>query len=80
MASKAVATIIRMDRKRMIGEFAPGIEIPLKPFFGSMGVAPAPAIGRVSSNPPGTHAGNLDNKELVAGTTLWIPVYVPGAR
>src|SRR5687767_9993175 len=73
------STIIRMDRKRMIGEFAPGIEIPLKPFFGSMGVAPAPAIGRVSSNPPGTHAGNLDNKELVAGTTLWIPVYVPGA-
>jgi acetamidase/formamidase len=73
------STIIRMDRKRMIGEFAPGIEIPLKPFFGSMGVAPAPEVGRVSSNPPGVHAGNLDNKELVAGTTLWIPVYVPGA-
>jgi len=72
-------TIIRLDRKRMIGEFAAGIEIPLKPFFGSMGVAPPPESGRVSSNPPGTHAGNLDNKELVAGTTLWIPVHVPGA-
>jgi len=36
-------------------------------------------MGRVSSNPPGIHAGNLDNKELVAGTTLWIPVHVPGA-
>jgi acetamidase/formamidase len=72
-------TIIRLDRKRMIGEFAPGIEIPLKPFFGSMGVAPPPEAGRVSSNPPGIHAGNLDNKELVAGTTLWIPVHVPGA-
>jgi acetamidase/formamidase len=71
--------IIRMDRKRMIGHFAPGIEIPLRPFFGSMGVAPPPARGRVSSNPPDIHAGNLDNKELVAGTTLWIPVYVPGA-
>src|SRR5687768_1281911 len=39
------STIIRMDRKRMIGEFAPVIEIPLKPFFGSMGVAPAPEAG-----------------------------------
>ena len=44
-----------------------------------MGVAPAPEIGRVSSNPPGRHAGNLDNRELVAGSTLWIPVFVPGA-
>jgi len=57
----------------------PGIVIPLKPFFGSMGVAPAPELGRVSSNPPGRHAGNLDNRELVAGSTLLIPVFVPGA-
>ncbi|MGH9408052.1 MAG: acetamidase/formamidase family protein, partial [Vicinamibacterales bacterium] len=56
-----------------------GIVIPLHPFFGSMGVAPPPEAGRVSSNPPGTHAGNLDNKELVAGTTLFIPVHAPGA-
>jgi acetamidase/formamidase len=72
-------TIIPLDRTRMIGTFRPGIEIPLKPFFGSMGVAPPPAQGRVSSNPPSIHAGNLDNKELVAGTTLFIPVHVPGA-
>jgi acetamidase/formamidase len=72
-------TIIPLDRQRMIGIFRPGIEIPLKPFFGSMGVAPPPALGRVNSSPPGIHAGNLDNKELVAGTTLWIPVHVPGA-
>jgi len=72
-------TIIRMDRQAMTAEFLPGIVIPLRPFFGSMGVAPPPALGRVSSNPPGIHAGNLDNKELVAGTTLWIPVHVPGA-
>ncbi|MEW6323661.1 MAG: acetamidase/formamidase family protein [Acidobacteriota bacterium] len=71
--------IIRLDRARMIGVFAPGIEIPLRPFFGSMGVAPPPAMGRIHSSPPGIHAGNLDNKELVAGTTLWIPVHVPGA-
>ena len=62
------ARIIPLDRKTMTAEFMPGIVIPLKPFFGSMGVAPAPELGRVSSNPPGTHAGNLDNNELVAGT------------
>src|SRR5205823_2120116 len=73
------ATIIPIDRKRMSAEFKPGIVIPLRPFFGSMGVAPAPSAGRVSSNPPGRHAGNLDNKELVAGSTLFIPVFATGA-
>ena len=71
--------IIQLDRKTMTAEFLPGIVIPLKPFFGSMGVAPAPEVGRVSSNPPSRHAGNLDNRELVAGSTLFIPVFVPGA-
>jgi acetamidase/formamidase len=71
--------IIPLDRKKMTATFAPGIVVPLRPFFGSMGVAPAPALGRVSSTPPGRHAGNIDNKELVAGTTLYIPVFVPGA-
>jgi acetamidase/formamidase len=71
--------IIQLDRKNMTATFLPGIVIPLKPFFGSMGVAPALEVGRVSSNPPSTHAGNLDLKELVAGTTLFIPVHVKGA-
>jgi acetamidase/formamidase len=71
--------IVMMDREKMTAEVAPGITVPLRPFFGSVGVAPAPAIGRISSNPPGRHAGNLDNKELVAGTTLYIPVFVKGA-
>ena len=44
-----------------------------------MGVAPPPEAGRISSNPPWIHAGNLDNKALVAGTTLFIPVHAPGA-
>lgn len=69
--------LIPLDRKRMVGQFAPGIEIPLRPFFGSMGVAP-PA-GRISSAPPWIHAGNMDNKELVAGTKVFIPVHAPGA-
>jgi acetamidase/formamidase len=71
--------ILALDRQHMTAEFAPGILIPLRPFFGSMGVAPAPQDGRVSSNPPGRHAGNLDNRELVAGSTLYIPVFVRGA-
>jgi len=71
--------VIPIDRQTMTAEFAPGIIIPLHPFFGSMGVAPPPSAGRVSSTPPGIHAGNLDNRELVAGTTLFIPVHVPGA-
>jgi acetamidase/formamidase len=74
-----VSTLIRLDRAKMVAEVMPGITVPLRPFFGSIGVAPAPALGRVSSNPPSRHAGNLDNKELVAGTTLYIPVFVKGA-
>ena len=71
--------IVPLDARRMVGRFGEGIEIPLHPFFGSMGVAPPPSAGRVSSAPPGRHAGNIDNKELVAGTTLYIPVHVAGA-
>jgi len=70
--------IIPLDRERKIGRFGPGLDIPLKPFFGSMGLAPPEAMGKVNSAPPGIHAGNLDNKELVAGTTLFIPVHVAG--
>lgn len=71
--------IIPLDKEHMVARFAPGIDIPLHPFFGSIGVAPPRAMGRISSAPPGIHAGNLDNKELVAGTTLYIPVWAPGA-
>lgn len=60
-------------------EFAPGITLPLAPFFGSVGVAPPPQSGRLSSRQPGWHAGNLDNKDLVTGSTLYVPVHVPGA-
>ena len=71
--------IIPLDRQKMLAEFAPGIEIPLHPFFGSMGVAPPESAGRVDSAPPWMHAGNMDNKELVAGATLYIPVHTKGA-
>jgi len=77
--AKGATRIIPLDTARGAARFAEGIEIPLRPFFGSMGVAPPESAGRVSSAPPGTHAGNLDNKELVAGTKLFIPVQVAGA-
>lgn len=71
--------IVPLDTVRMLGHFSDsaGISIPLHPFFGSMGVAPP--TGRVNSAPPAKHAGNLDNKELTAGTILYIPVHVRGA-
>ena len=71
--------IIQLDRETMTAAIGDRVLVPLKPFFGSMGVAPPPDSGRVSSNPPSIHAGNLDNKELVAGTTLFIPIHVAGA-
>ena len=71
--------LIPLDLKRNVAAFGPGIEIPLHPFFGSLGVAPPEAAGRINSGPPGVHAGNLDNKDLVEGTTLYIPVHVKGA-
>lgn len=78
LCERPTTTIIPLNRKKMTADFL-GITLPLSPFFGSMGVAPPPVRGRVSSAPPDIHAGNLDNKELVAGTTLYIPVHVPGA-
>jgi acetamidase/formamidase len=71
--------IIPLDAAAGVAHFAPGIDIPLRPFFGSMGVAPPRSFGKLHSAPPGIHAGNLDNKELVAGTTLYIPVHTRGA-
>ena len=68
-----------LDETRMVARFAPGVEIPIRPFFGSMGVAPPEGLGRINSAPPWIHAGNLDNKELVAGTTLYSPGHVRGA-
>jgi acetamidase/formamidase len=59
---------------------APGVVVPVdRPFSGVMGVAPTPAMGRISTSPPGVHTGNIDNKDLVAGTMLFMPVYAVGA-
>jgi acetamidase/formamidase len=70
---------IPLDRARMVGKLPWGLELPLKPFFGIMAVAPPPAWGPVASPPPRRNGGNMDNKELVAGTTLFLPIHVDGA-
>ncbi|WP_242096087.1 acetamidase/formamidase family protein [Sphingomonas sp. CROZ-RG-20F-R02-07] len=71
--------IVPLDAKRMVGRFAPGIDVPLAPFFGSMGVAPPPSFGRYDSAPPTINGGNMDDKALVAGTILFLPVHAAGA-
>jgi acetamidase/formamidase len=72
-------THIPLDAKRMVGWLSFGAEIPLRPFFGVMAVAPPRDWGAVSTAPPRQNGGNLDNKELVAGTTLYLPIHVDGA-
>ncbi|HEY0786620.1 MAG TPA: acetamidase/formamidase family protein [Acidobacteriaceae bacterium] len=72
-------SIIPLDRTRMLAHFATGIDIPLHPFFGSMGDAPPESAGRYNSAPPWMHGGNMDNKELVTGTILYLPVHTAGA-
>jgi acetamidase/formamidase len=71
----------RIDRARRVATMPWGHEIALdRPFFGVMAVAPPAAWGRVNTLPPRRNGGNLDNKELVAGTTLYLPVFVEGAN
>jgi acetamidase/formamidase len=70
---------IPLDKSRMIGKLPWGLELPLRPFFGIMAVAPPAAWGMVASPPPRRNGGNMDNKELIAGTTLYLPIHVDGA-
>jgi acetamidase/formamidase len=72
--------VIPLDRAKKTAEVAPGVVVPLDhPFFGTMGVAPPAVMGRIGSGPPGIHTGNLDNKDLGAGSILYMPVHAPGA-
>ncbi|NNK17080.1 MAG: acetamidase/formamidase family protein [Sulfitobacter sp.] len=72
-------TILPLDQARGIARLPWGLELPLAPFFGVMGVAPPAEWGRISTIEPRAHGGNIDNKELVAGTTLYLPIHVEGA-
>jgi len=72
-------THIPIDRALGTATLPWGPTLTLAPFFGIMGVAPPASWGRISSREPRAHGGNLDNKELTAGSTLYLPVLVPGA-
>ena len=71
--------IIRINMNERTAELPGGAIAPLKPFFGSIGVAPPPITGRISSTPPGSYGGNMDNKELTQGSKVYIPVHAEGA-
>ncbi|MBV8653320.1 MAG: acetamidase/formamidase family protein [Alphaproteobacteria bacterium] len=73
------SVVIPFDMARGVAQFSSSIEIPLRPFFGIMATGPARSLGKISSGPPGPFGGNIDLKELTAGTTLYLPVHVPGA-
>ncbi|HEY0205650.1 MAG TPA: acetamidase/formamidase family protein [Acetobacteraceae bacterium] len=71
---------IAVDRAANTCKLPWGTVLPLRPFFGVMGVAPPPAYGTISTKEPREHGGNLDNKEVGAGSTLFLPVWTPGAN
>jgi acetamidase/formamidase len=73
------STVIPFDMERGVAKFAPKIEVPLRPFFGIMATGPARSLGKINSGPPGPFGGNIDLKELTVGSTLYLPVFVPGA-
>lgn len=70
--------ITRLEAEAEHVEFWPGVRIPLAPFCGEVGVAPE--TGPRSTIPPDLHGGNMDTRHLVAGSTLFLPVFHAGAR
>jgi acetamidase/formamidase len=71
--------IIPIDLENGTAVVAPGVVIPTRPFFGQMGVAPPQSWGRLDSRPPTRYGGNIDNKELIPGVRLFLPVANEGA-
>jgi len=68
-----------IDREKGIGRLAWGLELELEPFFGIIAVAPPANWGRISTMMPRKFGGNMDNKELKPGTTLYLPICNDGA-
>ncbi|HWI13597.1 MAG TPA: acetamidase/formamidase family protein [Burkholderiales bacterium] len=69
--------VIRFDLQRRVALFAPGVEVPLAPFMGIMAVQPPQ--GLANTRPPGIYGGNMDFNRLTAGSSLYLPVFHPGA-
>ncbi|HBK81970.1 MAG TPA: amidase [Nitrospinae bacterium] len=73
------SVVVEIDAEAGTGDWGAGVKVPLAPFFGNFGVAPPAGMGRVGSGPPGVWGGNLDNKELGPGATVYFPVFHEGA-
>jgi acetamidase/formamidase len=76
---------LKLNLTKMTAELNPKIHMPLKPFQGTLGLAPPDGFypplspGVTNSVPPGPHAGNIDLSEMAEGSTMFIPVWKPGA-
>jgi len=79
LLTKAEQRVIKLDLKRRVALFSKDVEVPLAPFMGIVAVAPPPRLKRVSTKPPGAFGGNLDFRHLIAGSTLYLPVFNDGA-
>lgn len=79
LLEQAAQKVIRLDLGRGVALFSRDVEVPLAPFMGIVAVAPPPRLRRVSTKPPGAFGGNLDFRHLVAGSTLFLPVFNDGA-
>jgi acetamidase/formamidase len=73
------STVIPLDLDQKVCKFNDRIHVPLAPFFGIMATGPARTLGKLNSVPPGPYGGNIDLKDLIAGSILYLPVHVPGA-
>jgi acetamidase/formamidase len=79
LLDEPAAKIIRLDLERRVALFTANVEVPLAPFMGIVAVAPPPHLVKVSTKPPGAFGGNIDFRHLIAGATLYLPVFNEGA-
>jgi acetamidase/formamidase len=80
LLSALAPKIIKLDAKRNVALFSDDIEVPLAPFLGIMSVAPSRDVLLVSSRPPWRWGGNIDFNKLMAGASLYLPVFNTGAQ
>ena len=70
---------VALDRQSNMAILPSGLKVPMRPFFGQLAVAPPKSFGRQNSKEPREFGGNIDCKELTAGSTIYLPVWNEGA-
>ena len=73
-----VSRVLWIDLENRTVEYAPGVVVPTNPFWGVIGTAPPAEMGRVNSIAPDFFGGNMDNRDLGPGSTIYLPVYNTG--